>query len=404
MTDLETRVRDALTDQAEGIEPWRVSGSAVRATAVRRRSRRLTTTGMLGAVLAGLVAVAVVAPGGGDPDRRPVDQATSSPTPSATGSAPEPEASWRSVELTDAMWRKVVEAAGGSSAWSPIVATRVPGSDDVVVLVAAGRPPGLAPDPEISVMSVTLDSDRPGAIARSGTLGEYPSLSSIVSQPARLGDAAVLVVLLPNDVGDTVEVTTSRPGYPRLRTSGFVENRLALVPVTRPEEVTHLRVLRAGRAILDLTPSGALLGSGVPRTLDRVVASTDFSRGQPQGVQVRTDGDIACRMTVGSWWDGPPQIPWNPFDTACTPADGELHLLITEDRRYSSVAGMVPDGTVTVRLTWRSGSDTDVTETPVRNPGGVVQAFIDESGHRPDQLTRAEALDADGNVVATVLQ
>jgi hypothetical protein len=90
MTDLETRVRDALTDQAEGIEPWRVSGSAVRATAVRRRSRRLTTTGMLGAVLAGLVAVAVVAPGGGDPDRRPVDQATSSPTPSATGSLRRP--------------------------------------------------------------------------------------------------------------------------------------------------------------------------------------------------------------------------------------------------------------------------------------------------------------------------
>ena len=75
-------------------------------------------------------------------------------------------------------------------------------------------------------------------------------------------------------------------------------------------------------------------------------------------------------MTVGSWWDGPPQIPWNPFDVACTTIDNEgLQLLLAEDRRYSSVTGVAPDGTATVRLTWRSGSDTDVTETPVRNPG-----------------------------------
>jgi hypothetical protein len=366
--------------------------------AARGRRRAAAAAGAI--VVAGVVGVAAWS-GDGPRGATPVDPSTSSPTPTATGSGPQPEASWRSVELTDAMWSKVVEAAGGSSGWSPVVVTRAPGSDHVVVLLSR-QPPGFSAEPVLSVMTVTLDSDRPGARARAGTLGVYPSLSSIVSQPARVGDEALLVVLLPNELGDTVEVTTSRPGRPLQRTSGFVDNRLALVPVTRPEEVTHVRVLRAGRAVVDTTPPEALQSSSVPRTLDRVVASTDFG-GQPQGVQVRTDGSVACRVTVGSWWgDGFPQIPWNPFDVACTTIDNEgLQLLLAEDRRYSSVAGVAPDGAATVRLTWQSGSDTDVTETPVRNPGEDVLAFIDESGHRPDQLTRAEALSADGAVLAT---
>lgn len=402
MTDLEPRVRGSLSDRAGSAGEWRVPGEVLRGAAVDRAStRRRTAAAAAGAlVVAGVVGVAVWS-GDGPHGATPIDPTTSSATPSATGPGPQPEASWRSVELTDAMWSKVVEAAGGSPGWSPVVVTRAPGSDHVVVLLSR-RPPGFSADPVLSVMTVTLDSDRPGARARSGTLGVYPSLSSIVSQPARVGDAALLVVLLPNELGDTVEVTTSRPGRPLQRTSGFVDNRLALVPVTRPEEVTHVRVLRAGRAVVDTAPPEALRSSSVPRTLDQVVASTDFG-GQSQGVQVRTDGSVACRVTVGSWWgDGLPQIPWNPFDVACTTIDNEgLQLLIAEDRRYSSVAGLPPDGSATVRLTWQSGSDTDVTETPVRNRGEDVLAFIDESGHRPDQLTRAEALSADGAVLAT---
>jgi hypothetical protein len=160
--------------------------------------------------------------------------------------------------------------------------------------------------------------------------------------------------------------------------------------------VTRIRVLARGRAVVDTIPAGSLLGPDVPRTVDRVVTT---SAGPPtQPVQVRTDGRTACRLTVGSFWDGPAYVPWNPFDAACAPVDGELHLLLATDRRYSSVAGVAPSGTSVVRLSWRNGSTSEV---PVAHD--EVPAFVDSSGRAPLQLVRAEALDQQGEVLATAM-
>jgi hypothetical protein len=273
------------------------------------------------------------------------------------------------------------------------VATRVGPSGHVVVLLASEPVRG----GELSVATVTFGSDRPGAPVRSGTLGRYPSRSSLVAQPARLGDGAVLVVLLPPRLGDTVQVTLSRSGAPLQRVSGFVEDRLALVslPAAGPADVTRLQVLEAGRTAVDLVPAGSLLGDDVPRTLDRVVTRLGP---EPQQVQVRTDGRTACRMTVGGWWDGPPYLAWNPFDTACAAVDGGLHLLLADDRRYSSVAGIAPPDARSVRLHWAGGAVTEVATS-----GGDVNAFLGPLDRRPDRLVRAEALDGSGQVVATAM-
>jgi hypothetical protein len=134
----------------------------------------------------------------------------------------------------------------------------------------------------------------------------------------------------------------------------------------------------------------------VPRTLERVVTSSAGPPSQP--VQVRTDGSTACRLTVGSWWEGPAYVTWNPFDPACAPVDGDLHLLLAADRRYSSVAGVAPSGTSVMRLSWRDGS---VTEVPVAHD--EVPAFVDSSGRAPVQLVRAEALDQQGLVLAAAV-
>jgi hypothetical protein len=206
----------------------------------------------------------------------------------------------------------------------------------------------------------------------------------------------VLVVLLPGRLGDTVEAISSRPGEPVRRTSAFVHDRFALVPVTSPESVTRVRVLRQGRAIVDTIPAGALLGPAVPRTVERVVTSSSGPPTQP--VQVRTDGRTACRLTVGGFWDGPAYVPWNPFDSACAPIDGRFHLLLATDRRYSSVAGVAPSGTSVVRLSWRDGS---ATEVPVAHD--EVPAFVDSSGRAPQRLVRAEALDQQGLVLASAV-
>ena len=76
-----------------------------------------------------------------------------------------------------------------------------------------------------------------------------------------------------------------------------------------------------------------------------------------------------------------------------------LHLLLAADRRYSSVAGLVPAGAVTVRLSWRHGPPTEV---PVTDDS-VAPAFVDNGGQPPLQLVRAEALDQQGQVLASAV-
>jgi hypothetical protein len=310
------------------------------------------------------------------------------PTPDSTLSAPDP--AWLQVPLDDPAYQQVLAATGGDSQARPLLTARLP-SGRVVVLVVPERV-----DPRIWVAGATLSSDQPRARAVSGTSGHFASYSSLIAVPVRDGDRSVLVVLLPSRLGDTVEATSSRPGEPVRRTSAFVHDRFALVPVTSPESVTRVRVLARGRAVIDTIPAGSQLGPDVPRTLDRVVATSAGPPNQP--VQVRTDGRTACRLTVGAFWDGPAYVPWNPFDSACAPVDGRFHLLLAADRRYSSVAGLAPSGASQVRLTWRDGSTSEVPVTPDQVP-----AFVDSSDRAPLQLVRAEALDQQGQVLASAV-
>ena len=352
------------------------------------------------AVCAVIALGAIGAPGGGsDEGRDRTDRgdrlldrasptATSVPTPSWPDAEPDP--SWRSVELTDDMWQQALDATGTDASWSPLVSTRVPDGPQVVVLLGS-RSAGEG----LTVATVTFASDRPGAAAVAGTRGVYRALSSLIAQPARVGDGGVLVVLLPGPIGDTVTVTNSRPGEDLPDTTAFVEDRMALVPIVAPEAVTRLRLQSAGRTVVDTVPAGSLMGADVPRTLEQVVTSNGAF---PQPVQVRTDGRTACRMTAGTWWDGPPYVPWNPFDTACATVDGELHLLLAEDRRYSSVAGIAPPTATQVRLRWRSGDTTAVDTT-----GGEVNAFLGPQDGSPRRLLVAEAVASDGTVLGTAL-
>jgi len=364
------------------------------------------------AAVAAVIALgAVGAPGGGSGDgadrsdradradrrQRLLDRAspptTSVPTPSWPEAQPEP--SWRSVELTDDMWQRALEATGADPSWRPLVSTRVKAGRQVVVMLGSRTDEGL------TVATATFGSDRPGAEVVAGTRGVYRSLSSMVAQPARVGDAGVLVVLLPGDIGDTVTITNSRPGEQLPDGTAFVEDRMALVPIVAPEAVTRVVVQRAGRTVLDTVPAGMLLGDDVPRTLETVVTSNGAF---PQPVQVRSDGRTACRMTAGTWWDGPPYVPWNPFDTACAPVDGDLHLLLADDRRYSNVAGIAPPAATQVRLRWRDGGSTTVRTTgSVLTTRGGVNAFLGPQDGRPDRLLLAEALAFDGTVVATAI-
>jgi hypothetical protein len=276
---------------------------------------------------------------------------------------------------------------------------------DVVVMLSDLPPGGVARD-GLAVVTVTFDSDQPDAQVRSGTRGTYDSLADVIVQPARMdspdGDTVVLV-LAPRADPRVATVTVDAPGGRRSGFSAPFDHRLAVAPLAfgRPEDVVGVLISGMGEAST-MYPAPPMDASETWAQSPEVVASE--GRGTPQVVQVRTDGQTACRMTVGSWWDGAPQLPWNAFDVACATIDREgIQLLVAEDRRYSSVAGTVPPAAVQVRLTWAGGSDPDVTTTPVRNRHSDVPVFLDESGHRPDQLVRAEALDADGNVVATAL-
>ena len=158
--------------------------------------------------------------------------------------------------------------------------------------------------------------------------------------------------------------------------------------------MTRLRLLHEGSAIEDRIPADYYLSDSVPRPLARVVVST--SSHQP--VQVRTDG--RSRVPFHHARPGAARrfvLQWNPFDEACVTIDpSKLQLLIAEDARYSSVAGVAPPGTGVVRLHWRNG---DVTDVPVADD--EVPAFVDTSGHRPDRLTLAQAIDTAGDETAT---
>jgi hypothetical protein len=385
--DLEARVRAELAARAADAGVLPVAGAALRETARRRRTARLRTGALVVAAVAAVTAGAVALRGpANDSAPTPVQQ----PSTTATTAPAAPDPAWLQVPLHDAAYQQVLAATGGDSQAAPLLTARLP-SGRVAVLVATERV-----DPRLWVAGATLASDQPGAHAVSGTSGHFPSYDSLIAVPVRDGDRTVLVVLLPSRLGDTVEATSSLPGQPVRRTSAFVHDRFALVPVTSPEAVTRVRVLARGRAVVDTIPAGSLLGPDVPRTVDRVVTTSGGPPNQP--VQVRTDGRTACRLTVGGFWDGPAYVPWNPFDAACAPADGRLHLLLAADRRYSSVAGLAPAGAATVRLSWRHGPPTEVPVTA----DSVAPAFVDNSGRPPLELVRAEALDASGTVVASV--
>lgn len=389
-TDLERRLHDELRDRARDAGAWNTGGATLRRAADDRRTRRLRVGAAAAAVVVATgVGAAVLTGGGTEPEPPPVDRPTPTSTPA---SATRPDPAWLQVPLTDDMYNRALAAAGLGTSARPVVSVRLSESGRVGVLLADQAGGG-----GLAVTTVTVESADPGAAAVSGTSGRYGTWSSLVAQPIRDGRRTLLLVLLPPRTGDTVIATSSQPGRQPQTNERFVRDRLAVLAAKSPDAVTRVQVLRQGRTVVDTIPAGSYLGEDVPRTLDRVVASSGGPPSQP--VQVRTDGRIACRLTVGGWWDGPPHIPWNPIDAACAPVDGQLHLLLAADRRYSSVAGLAPPGATSVRLYWRSGSDDDVSEAPVTTDAGVT-AFIDSSGHRPDHLLRAEAFRS-GDVIAT---
>lgn len=386
-TDVAAVVRRELATLATTVQPWRVTGPELRRAARERRTRRRRVlASAAAAVTAASLGAAALGGTVSAPDQPPVDRESALPVFQEA----QPEASWRSVRLTDDMYRRAVAAVGGGSSLSPLVVSRLPGSDRVVVMLRGESAGG-----GMVVTTATFDSARADASVRSGTSGVYRSLSSLVAQPVRDGDRTVLLVLLPPAVGDTVQVTSSVPGEAARRSSSFTDNRLAFVAVSAPEAVTRVRVLRAGRPVVDLIPAGSLLGPDVPRTLDRVVTSADAGDGRE--VQVRTDGRWACRLTAGSWWSGPPRAYWNPTDSACAPVGGDLRLLPPEDRDGTGAAGLAPPHAATVRLHWDDGS-----VSTVQTAGGEVNAFLGPVSRPAARLVRAEAVDRDGVVVAAV--
>lgn len=186
-------------------------------------------------------------------------------------------------------------------------------------------------------------------------------------------------------------VTTSLPGRDKKDTTRPVTDRLALVPIDRPDSVTRVRVLRRGVTVFDSVPADALLGPEVPRTLSRVVASEATGR-LHRPVQVRTDGRTACRVTAGGFHpQGAQAAHWNLTDAACAEIDGSLRLLLADDRS-STVAGLAPPQARAVRLHWRDGS-VSVVDTTWRDE---VNAFVDPEHRRADRLVLAEAIDSHG--------
>ncbi len=384
-TDLEQRLHDELRVRARDAGTSYVPGSTVRRAAAARRARRLRSGAVAGSALlvAAVVVGVVTAAGNGRPENLPPASPTGHPTTSTpTTATHELVRLTVSPEVLDRAY-----ALMGAGRPELLAATTLPGSGDPV-LVFTGV---MQPDGQTVVRTVTVHSGQP----RAGTVTYYQRWDHLIAQPARDGTGSTLVVVAPaTSDADTVEITTSLPGKDIRVRRVALDGRLALVPLPSPQSATRLRLLRDDAPLDERIPGDYYLAGSLPRPLARVVVATT---GAVQAVQVRTDGVTACRMTVAGL-ESPDVVvlPWNPIDDACARIDpAGLQLLIAEDRRYSSVAGVAPQGTDVVRLRWRNG---DVTDVPVAVD--EVPAFIDTSGHRPDRLALAEAVDSNGTVIA----
>jgi len=217
----------------------------------------------------------------------------------------------------------------------------------------------------------------------------------VIALPVRDRAQDMLFVLATNWPEGEVEVTTAEPGQRPRTQSAPLADGLAVVPVPGPQVVTGLRIVgpEPDRAEeYAQIPGGGLLPDEVPRWLPQIAAWS--GTGSLQSVQVRTDGATACRFTVNGLVEH--VMSWNLFDQACAPVDGRLHLLLADDRQYSSVTGLAPEDATSVRLRWEDGTVTEVPVTPA-----PPYAFVDTSGRRPDRLISAEALDQRGDILAT---
>ena len=385
-TDLERRLHDALHDRAGDAAAWRQGGATLRRTAAAHRARRLRTGAAVAAAASVVVVIAGVALGtGGRPDSAPASP-TSSPRVTDAANGPRPELI--QVPVSDGVVRRAMRdfALGHAE----LLATATLPRSGETVLVITSQLDGAA---FTFVQTVTVHGDR----LLAGTRATYRP-GDLIAQPARDGDGneSSLVVVAPRGTeADTVEITTSLPGKDIRPWLVDLDDGLASLRLPSPVSVTRLRLLHEDSVIEDRIPGDFNLSDSVPRPLGRVVVST--SSHQP--VQVRTDGRSACRLTTRGL-EPPPVfvLEWNPFDEACATIDPtKLLLLIAEDARYSSVAGVAPPGTGFVRLHWRNG---DVTDVPVADD--EVPAFVDTSGHRPDRLTLAQAINTAGDETARV--
>ena len=385
-TDLERRLHEELHDRAGDAVAWRQGGATIRRTAAANRARRLRTGAVVAAAASVLAVIAGISLGtDGRPDSAPAGP-TSTPTVTDAATGPRPELI--QAPVSDAVVQKAMQDFAFGPAELLATATLPRSRDTVLVLTSQ-----LEGARFTFVQTVTMHGDR----LLAGTRATYRP-GDLIAQPARDGDGndSSLVVVAPRGTeADSVELTTSLPGKDiQVRIAGFVDG-LAMLTLPSPTSATRLRLLHEGSVIEDRIPADFNLSDSVPRPLARVVVAT--SSYQP--VQVRTDGRSACRFTTRGL--EPPTtmvLEWNPFDEACVTIDPtKLQLLIAEDRRYSSVAGVAPTGTGFVRLHWRNG---DVTDVPVADD--EVPAFVDTSGHRPDLLTLAQAINTAGDETARV--
>ncbi len=195
---------------------------------------------------------------------------------------------------------------------------------------------------------------------------------------------------------DAAIVTTSAPGKDIVNTTARLVDGLALVTVPTPE-VTRVRLTRGAATIVDTIPGGSEAGPTVPSPLGRVIVSSD---NEAQPVQVRTDGRTACRVTATRL--SAPEVfamEWNPFDEACAPIDGEPAACSSrEDRGTAASRGSHRREPASCGCT---GSDGESPTYPVADD--EVPAFVDTSGHRPDRLTLAQAINTEGDEIARVV-
>lgn len=359
--DVEQRLRRTLHEQAATAYAPEVPGPVLRLRAeARTRRRRQSAAAALVAVLTGVAALATVW-------SRPAPPVPAQPRPAP--SVPEDV-------VKDIRFRLALGDA------ELVATTRLPGSDELVLLFSDDQT-SAAPS-RLVLSTVTFDGDT----ARHRALLWVSPTDPVTALPVT---DRLLLVRAPDWPDGTVEVTTARPTEEPTTRTARLEHGLAVVPIPAPDLVTGLRVLDPDSTeVYAGIPGGEFLPAGVPRWLPQIAAAAE--RGRLQSAQVRTDGRTACRVTANR--DGLDVVGWNLFDESCHTVDGRLHLLIPEDEQNSSVAGISPEGTASVRLQWKDGTVTDVPVEPL-----PPYAFVDSSGHSPDQLVQAEALDSNGRAV-----